>query len=122
MCILTGPPGDINDMNILPDSITACSVVVQWNESSNNPVCGSVLYTVTVSTEGGLWSITANTTITHHVVTGLNSSTDYIISVTASNNAGNSSRSDTTIMTESNGKSPFICSLTVLFIYILTFA
>ena len=109
-------------MNILPDSITACSFVVQWNESSNNSVCGSVLYTVTVSTEGGLFSITDNTTITHHVVTNLTSSTNYIFSVTASNNAGNSSRSDTTIMTKNNGKSPFICSLTVLFIYILTFA
>ena len=104
MCVLTGPPGDINELNIQSDLITACSFVIQWNEPSNNPVCGSVLYTVTVSTEEGLWSITDNTTMTHHTVTGLTSSTNYIISVTASNDAGSSSSSIIIIMTSSDGK------------------
>ena len=124
MCILTGPPGD-NDVIILPDSITACSIALQWSKPSNNPVCGSVLYTVTVRTEEGLWSITDNTTMTHHTVTGLTSSTNYIISVTASNNAGSSISSDTMIMTSSDGEfviptHSLFCSLT-LFIYLYTF-
>ena len=117
MCILTGPPGDVN---IRSNSITACGFVVQWSEPSSNPVCGSVLYTVTISTEGGLWIITNVTTLTHHAVTGLTSNTQYIVNVTASNNAGSSS-SSIKMMTSSDGgfvrpMHSFFCSLTVLFI------
>ena len=105
MCVLTGPPGDFNNVNIQSDSITACGFVVQWSEPSSNSVCGSVLYTVTISTEGGLWIITDNTTLTYHAVTGLNSNTQYIVNVIASNNAGRSnSSSGTMVMTSSDGE------------------
>ena len=107
MYVLTGPPGDFSNVSIQSDSITACGFVVQWSEPSSNPVCGSVIYTVTISTAGGLWSITEDTTLTHYAVTGLNSNTQYIVNVTASNNAGSSSSSDM-IMTSSDGELSFL--------------
>ena len=66
-------------------------------------MCGSVWYTVTILTEGGMLIITDNTTMTNYNVTGLNDNTVYHVSVTANNNAGSSS-TDMMIMTNSNGK------------------
>ena len=86
MYVLTGLPGGITGISISPDTITACSFVVQWSEPSSDPVCGTVWYTVTISTEGGILIITDNTTMTNYSVTGLNSSTLYSVNVTASNN------------------------------------
>ena len=102
--VLIGPPDDINDVNISPDTITACSFVVQWNNASSDPVCGSVWYTVTVLTEEGILIITDNTTMTNYNVTGLNDSTVYHVNVTASNNAGNSDSTSMSVMTNSGGK------------------
>ena len=99
--VLTGPPDDITGIHILPDTITACSFVVQWNEPSSDPVCGTVWYTVTISTEGGILIITDNTTMTNYSVTGLNSSTLYSVNVTASNNAGSSDTNGTSVITNS---------------------
>ena len=99
----TGPPGDINDVNIPPDTITACSFLVQWSRPSSDPVCGSVWYTVTV-TEGGMLIINDTTTLTNYNVTGLTNNTLYHVTVTVSNNAGSSSAS-VSIMTNSIGKS-----------------
>ena len=100
-----GPPDDITGINVLLDTITACSFVVQWSEPSSDPVCGTVWYTVTISTEGGMLIITDNTTMTNYNVTGgLNDNTVYHVNVTASNNAGNSSSATTSIRTNSNGK------------------
>ena len=99
---IPGPP--VNDINISPDTITACSFVVQWSEPSSDPVCGTVWHTVTISTEGGILITTDNTTMTNYNVTGgLNDNTVYHVNVTASNNAGSSS-SATSIRTNSNGK------------------
>ena len=110
--LLTGPPGDISNVIIPPDTITACSFVVQWSRPSSDPVCGSVWYTVTI-TEGGVLIITNTTTLTTYNVTGLNDSTTYHVSVTASNNAGSSSSAtNVNMMTNSNGK--FI----LLYIYV----
>ena len=95
MYILTGLPDDIAGINISPDTITACSFVVQWSEPSSDPVCGTVWYTVTISTEGGILIITDNTTMTNYSVTGLNSSTLYSVNVTASNDAGSSDTNGT---------------------------
>ena len=100
----TGPPDDITDINISPDTITACSFVVQWSKPSSDPVCGSVWYTVTISTEGGILIITDNTTMTNYNVTGLNDNTVYHVTVIASNNAGSSNVASMMIMTNSNGK------------------
>ena len=100
MYVLTGPPGGITGINISPDTITACSFVVQWSEPSSDPVCGTVWYTVTISTEGGILIITDNTTMS---VTELNSSTLYNVIVTASNNAGSSNPTGTSFMTNSIG-------------------
>ena len=99
-----GPPDDIADINISTDTITACSRVVQWSKPSSDPVCGSVWYTVTISTEGGMLIITDNTTMTNYIVTGLNDNTVYHVNVTASNNAGSSNVASVMIMTNSNGK------------------
>ena len=99
--VLIGPPDDITDINISPDTITACSFVVQWSETSSDPVCGTVWYTVTISTEGGILIITDNTTMTNYSVTGLNSNTLYGVNVTASNNAGSSDTNGTSVMTNS---------------------
>ena len=120
MCVLTGPPGDFSYVNIQSDSITACGFVVQWSEPFSNPACGSVIYTVIVSTEGGLWIITDVTKLTYHTVTGLNSNTQYTVNVTASNNAGSSSI-PIIMMTSSDGEfvksvHSLLCNLTVLFI------
>ena len=98
----TGPPGDISDVN--SDTITACSFVVQWSRPSSDPVCGSIWYTVTI-TEGGMLIINDTTTLTTYNVTGLNNSTLYHVTVTASNNAGSSSSATSmSIRTNSIGK------------------
>ena len=103
--LLTGPPGDISDIIIPPDTITACSFVVQWSRPSSDPVCGPVQYTVTV-TEGGVLIINDTIILTNYDVTELNDSTTYHVTVTASNNAGSSSRSTgISVMSNSNGKS-----------------
>ena len=108
MYVLIGPPGGITDTNISPDTITACSFVIQWSEPSGDPVCGTVWYTVTISTEGGILIITDNTTMTNYSITGLNSSTLYSVSVTASNNAGSSDTTGRSFITNSIiGK--FVC-------------
>ena len=103
--LLTGPPGDISDVIIPPDTITAYSFVVQWSRLSSDPVCGPVLYTVTVTEEGML--IIINTTIlaANYSVTGLNNNTVYNVSVTASNNAGSIANIGMSVMTNNNGKS-----------------
>ena len=102
MYILTGgPPDNVNNVSISPDT---CSILVQWNNASSDPVCGSVWYTVTISTEGGILIITDNTTMTSYSVTGLNDNTVYHVSVTASNNAGSSDSTGTSVMTNSIGK------------------
>ena len=67
-------------------------------------MCGSVWYTVTILTEGGMLIVTDNTTMINYNVTGLNDNTVYHVSVTASNNAGSSS-TGMMIMTNSNGES-----------------
>ena len=100
----TGPPDDITDINISPDTITACSFEVQWSKLSSDPVCGSVWYTVTILTEGGILIITDNTIMTNYNVTGLDDNTVYHVTVTASNNAGSSNVASVMIMTNSNGK------------------
>ena len=105
MYILTGPPDVITNINILPDTITACSLAVQWSEPSSDPFCGSVWYTITVSTEGGILIIIDNATMTNYNVTGLISNTLYIVNVTASSNAGSNDPTGTSVIT--NGK--FIC-------------
>ena len=103
--LLTGPPGNVTDLNI--STITACSMVVQWSRPSSDPVCGTVWYTVTISSEGGVMII--NTTMTSYDVTGLNDNTVYHVSVTASNNAGSSSSVTMITMTNSVGKL-YICN------------
>ena len=100
--LLTGPPSNITDLNI--SATTACSIVVQWSRPSSDPVCGTVWYTVTISSEGGVMIITDNTTMTSYDVTGLNDNTVCHVSVTASNNAGSSSSVTMVTMTNSNGK------------------
>ena len=68
-------------------------------------MCGTVWYTVTISTEGGILIITDNTTMTNYNVTGgLNDNTVYHVNVTASNNAGSNGGTTTRIRTNSNGK------------------
>ena len=96
--LLTGPPGNVTDLSI--SKITACSFVVQWSRPSSDPVCGTVWYTVIISNEGGVMIITDNTTMTSYHATGLNDSTVYHVSVTASNNAGSSNV--TNMMTTTN--------------------
>ena len=101
-CVLTGgPPDNVNNVSVV---LTACGHVVQWNESSSDPVCGTVWYTVTVSTERGILIITDNTTMTNYNVTGLNDNTVYHVNVTASNNAGSSDPTGTSVITNSIGK------------------
>ena len=66
-------------------------------------MCGTVWYIVTI-TEGGVLIINDTTTLTTYNVTGLNDSTLYHVTVTASNNAGSSSATSMSIMTNGNGK------------------
>ena len=100
--LLTGAPGNVTDISI--STITACSIVIQWSRPSSDPVCGTVWYTVAISSEGGVMIITDNTIMTSYDVTGLNDNTVYHVSVTASNNAGSSSSVTMVTMTNSNGK------------------
>ena len=101
--MLTGPPGGVTGINISSNTITACSLVVQWSKASSDPVCGSVWYTVTIST-GGMVIITDNTTLTNYTITGLNDNTTYHVSVTANNNAGSSNATSVITMTNNNIK------------------
>ena len=66
-------------------------------------MCGPVWYTVII-TEGGMLIIIDTTTLTHYNVVGLNANTVYYVSVTASNNAGSSSATIMSVMTNNNGK------------------
>ena len=100
---LTGPPDDVSDIKIPTDTITACSFVVQWSRPSSDPVCDPVQYTVMV-TRGGMLIINDTTTLTDYHVTGLNDSTSYLVTVTASNNAGSSSNASVPTQTKSHGK------------------
>ena len=84
MCLSTGSPGDV-ELNI---TTTAYSFTVQWSDASSHSACGLVWYVVITSTEGGIMIDTHNTTMTSHNVTGLNDSTVYYVSLTASNEAG----------------------------------
>ena len=63
------PLGNIEDINILPHTITTCSFVVQWSRPSSDPVCGSVWYAVTVTAEGGILIINDTTTLITYNVT-----------------------------------------------------
>ena len=102
----TGPPGDISDVNIPPDTITACSFVVQWSRPSYDPVCDPVQYTVTVTDLERMLIINDTTALTDYNVTGLTNNTLYHVTVTASNNAGSSSSATSILIsTNSNGKS-----------------
>ena len=79
---------------------------MQWSRPSSDPVCGSILYAVTILTEAGMLINYDNTTLTNYNVIGLNNNTVYNVTVTASNNAG-SIRSTISVSTLTNniGKS-----------------
>ena len=94
-----GRPGDITDLTILSDTITACSFVVQWSKPSSDPYS----YTVRIVTEGGALIIAEITTLTTYTVTGLNSSTVYSVSVIANNDCGSSNTASMLVTTTSNG-------------------
>ena len=108
-CVLTGPPDGVTDVNISPNTTTACSFVVQWSKPSSDPVCDPVWYTVTISTEEGILITTDNTTMTNYTVTRLNNNTVYHVNVTASNNAGSSNVTSTSIMINSSSGKFIIC-------------
>ena len=74
---------------------------MQWSESSSDPVCGPIWYSVMVSTEGGILIITDNTTMTNYNVTGLNNNTEYLVNVTASNDAGSCNTTSELVRTNS---------------------
>ena len=102
MHLLTGPPGEITDLKISSDTVTACSFVVQWSRPFSHPVCSTVEYTVTVSLEGRI--ISSNKTMqTSYNVSGVNSRTMYTVNVIASNDAGNTS-SAASVQAMTNGK------------------
>ena len=94
-----GRSGDIADLTISSDTITACSFAVQWRRSSSDPYS----YTVRIITEGGALIIADNTTLTNYTVTGLNSSTVYNVGVTANNVCGSSNTANMLVTTTSNG-------------------
>ena len=119
ICELTGgPPDNVNNVSISLDTSTACSILVQWSKASSDPLCGSVWYTVTVLTEGGILIITDNTTMTNYSVAGLNYNTVYHVNVTASNNAGSSDSTGTSVMTNSIGKFIILYSFTIMYSYV----
>ena len=117
--LLIGPPDDINDVNIPPDTITACSFVVQWSRPSSDPVCGSIWYTVIV-TEGGMLIINDTTTLTTYNVTGLTVNTLYHVAVTANNNAGSSNSNASSISIRTNNNSKFIDFVICIATYMYT--
>ena len=94
-----GRPGDITDLTILSDTITACSFAVQWSRPSSDPYS----YTIRIVTEGGALIIAENTTLTNYTVTGLNSNTVYDVGVTANNDCGSSNTANVLVTTTSNG-------------------
>ena len=119
ICELTGgPPDNVNNVSISLDTSTACSILVQWIKASSDPLCGSVWYTVTVLTEGGILIITDNTTMANYSVAGLNYNTVYHVNVTASNNAGSSDSTSTSVMTNSIGKFIILYSFTIMYSYV----
>ena len=95
---VTGQLGDINDLTAPSDTITACSLVLQWSRPSSDPYS----YTVIISTEGGSLIITDNTTLTNYAVTDLNSNTVYNVSVTANNVCGSGNPVTMKTMTKRN--------------------
>ena len=108
MCVLTGPPSNVTDLQIPPNAKTACSFTVQWSKASSDSGCGSVWYIVTaVLISTGEMVSTVNTTLTNCIVSGLNNDTMYNVCVTAGNKAGNSSTA-ASMMAKTNTASKFI--------------
>ena len=91
--VLTGPPKDISNISIPNNTVTACRFTVQWDEVFSDPVCGTVRYTVAIST--GEKTSKYNTTLTNYTATNLNDDVLYNVTVIASNNASSSRRSNT---------------------------
>ena len=100
MYVLTGQPGDIT--NISPDAITGCSFVVKWNRPYSDSVCGTIVYTIIISTKEGMIITDTTTMNNYYNANGLNSSTVYSVNVTASNNAGSNDPTVISVMTSNS--------------------
>jgi len=82
--------------------VTSCFFVAQWSEPSNDPVCGTVRYIVTVYT-GGIMISNDAVEETTYTATGLCSNTLYEINVTAINDAGSNDSVTKQVMTNKTG-------------------
>ena len=116
MCLLTGPPDDIDDISISPDTRTACNFVVQWRTPFSHPVCGEIWYKVKITdSEGEELIITDSTTMTNYNVTGLSDNTVYHVTVTPCNEAGSGNAATETMTTDSM-QVHFLCICNVTYI------
>ena len=84
----TGPPSPITSITASDTSCltTKYNVIVSWDPSTSDPVCGPLSYNVTISPSDGV-TVMRITDTTYNFTT-LTPGTDYTVTVAANNMAG----------------------------------
>ena len=86
VCNITGPPSPITSINASDTSCLTTNVIVSWDPSISDPVCGPLSYNVMISPfDGVTMMIITNTT---YNFTTLTPGTTYTVTVAANNMAG----------------------------------
>ena len=86
MSFLTGPPSPITSITASDTSCLTTNVIVSWDPSTSDPVCGPLSYNVTISPSDGV-TVMIITDTTYNFTT-LTPGTNYTVTVAANNMAG----------------------------------
>ena len=78
--------------------------MLSWSVLSGLRACGSVSYTLKISSDGMMMMMIMNTIDTSYNITGLTSGTDYTVSIELSNRAGSGDTYTETIWNAPNSK------------------
>ena len=82
----TGPPSPITSITASDTSCLTTNVIVSWDPSTSDPVCGPLSYNVMISPSDGV-TVMIITDTTYNFTT-LTPGTDYTVTVAANNMAG----------------------------------
>ena len=86
-CTCVGPPSPYGNVTVTDTScLTTYNTIISWNPFNGDPVCGPVLYNVTILPSNGV--IIKRISDTFYNLTGLTPDTNYTVIVTGTNMAG----------------------------------
>jgi len=105
ICIL-GPPSPVS--GIITTASGCLSTIVSWSSVISDPVCGPVLYDVTLSSSDGVVMIMRITYASYNF-TGLTPDNSYTVTVTGRNNAGAGRSFSSIVSVEGNFIIQYIC-------------